>query len=185
MADEPSLESFLSDTDLDGQNFNAFMKNAQTYAGVYGNVWIFVDKPESNAQTRAEELNQDIRPYLTMVTPDNVMDWHYMRAASGRYVLDYIKVREEVTSDGTYFRILKPNDISYLFATERGKIKVIEVKPNQLGTIPAICLYNKRSPRQGVGISDLTDVALLQQSIYNELSEMEQLIRLSNHPSFQ
>ena len=44
-------------------------------------------------------------------------------------------------------------------------------------------MYNKRSPRLGVGISDLTDVALLQQSIYNELSEMEQLIRLSNHPS--
>ncbi len=180
---DPSLESFLSDADLDGQNFNAFMKNAQTYAGVYGNVWLFVDKPESNAQTRAEELNQDIRPYLTMVTPDNVMDWHYVRAASGRYVLDYLKVREEVTSDGAYFRIWTPNDISYVFVPERGKIKVIEVKPNQLGTIPAICLYNKRSPRQGVGISDLTDVALLQQSIYNELSEMEQLIRLSNHPS--
>jgi len=183
LSTEPSLESFLDDTDLDGQNFNAFMKNAQTYSGVYGNVWIFVDKPESNAQTRADELGQDIRPYLTMVTPDNVMDWHYSRATSGRYVLDYLKVREERTSDGTYFRIWTPQDISYVFVPERGKLRVLETKPNQLGEIPAVCLYNKRSPRKGVGISDLTDVALLQQSIYNELSEMEQLIRLSNHPS--
>ena len=183
LSTEPSLQSFLADADLDGQNFNAFMKNAQTYSGVYGNVWLFVDKPESNAQTRADELGQDIRPYLTMVTPDNVMDWHYSRATSGRYVLDYLKVREERTSDGTYFRIWTPQDISYVFVPERGKLRVLETKPNQLGEIPAVCLYNKRSPRKGVGISDLTDVALLQQSIYNELSEMEQLIRLSNHPS--
>ena len=159
------------------------MKNAQTYSGVYGNVWIFVDKPESNAKTRAEELGQDIRPYLTVVTPDNVMDWNYKRSPSGRYYLEYIKIREEVTNEGTYLRIWTPDTISYVFVPEKGKIQVIEEKVNQLGVIPAVCLYNKRSPRRGVGISDLTDVALLQQSIYNELSEMEQLIRLSNHPS--
>jgi hypothetical protein len=183
LENDPSLESFLTDTDLEGQNFNAFMKNAQTYSGVYGNVWIFVDKPETNAKTRAEELGQDIRPYLTVVTPDNVMDWNYKRSPSGRYYLEYIKIREEVTNEGTYLRIWTPDIISYVFVPEKGKIQVIEEKVNQLGVIPAVCLYNKRSPRRGVGISDLTDVALLQQSIYNELSEMEQLIRLSNHPS--
>tara|TARA_R110000744_G_scaffold113372_1_gene212440 strand:+ start:1969 stop:3420 length:1452 start_codon:yes stop_codon:yes gene_type:complete len=183
LANEPSLESFLSDADLDGQNFNAFMKNAQTYAAVYGNVWIFVDKPESNAMTRADELGQDIRPYMTMVTPDNIFDWHYSRAVSGRYYLDYIKVREEVTSSGTYFRLWTPETISYVFVPDKGKPEIKEIKENQLGMIPVVCLYNKRSPRRGLGISDLTDVALLQQSIYNELSEMEQLIRLSNHPS--
>jgi hypothetical protein len=36
---------------------------------------------------------------------------------------------------------------------------------------------------RAVGISDLTDIADLQRAIYNELSEIEQLIRLSNHPS--
>jgi hypothetical protein len=36
---------------------------------------------------------------------------------------------------------------------------------------------------RAIGISDLTDIADLQRSIYNELSEIEQLIRLSNHPS--
>ena len=42
------------------------MKNAQTYSSVYGNVWIFVDKPESNAQTRADELNQEIIERIPM-----------------------------------------------------------------------------------------------------------------------
>jgi len=184
LANDPALEPFLKDTDLEGQNFNAFMKNAQTYSAVYGNIWIFVDKPESNAQTRAEELGQNIRPYLNMITPDNVYDWHYSRAKSGKYYLDYIKVREEVTKDGTYFRIWTPEEINYVFMdSESGDPKVVDTKPNALGMIPAVCLYNKRSPKKGIGISDLTDVALLQRSIYNELSEMEQLIRLSNHPS--
>ena len=70
-----------------------------------------------------------------MITPDNVMDWNYVRAASGRYILDYIKVREEVTSDGSYYRMWTPNDISYVFVPERGKPKTLEVKPNQIGTI--------------------------------------------------
>ena len=183
ISEEASLQEFINDADLEGQNFNTFMKNAQTYSGVYGNVWIFCDKPESNAMTRAEELGQDIRPYLTMVTPDNVCDWNYMRAPSGKYYLDYIKVREEVTSNGIYYRLWTPETINYVFVANRGKPKLIESKINQLGMIPAVCLYNKRSPKKGVGISDLTDVALLQQSIYNELSEMEQLIRLANHPS--
>jgi hypothetical protein len=119
-----------------------------------------------------------------MITPDNVYDWHYSRAKSGKYYLDYIKVREEVTKDGTYFRIWTPEEINYVFMdSESGDPKVVDTKPNALGMIPAVCLYNKRSPKKGIGISDLTDVALLQRSIYNELSEMEQLIRLSNHPS--
>jgi hypothetical protein len=36
---------------------------------------------------------------------------------------------------------------------------------------------------RGLGVSDLTDIADLQKAIYNELSEIEQIIRISNHPS--
>jgi hypothetical protein len=34
-----------------------------------------------------------------------------------------------------------------------------------------------------VGISDISDVAYMQKAIYQELSEIEQLIRISNHPT--
>ena len=40
-----------------------------------------------------------------------------------------------------------------------------------------------RGAKRPIGISDLADVAFLQQSIYNDYSEKEQLIRLANHPS--
>ena len=60
------------------------MRQAQVWSSVYGHVWLMIDKPQSNASTRAEELDQEIRPYMTMFTPENVFDWRYERTASGR-----------------------------------------------------------------------------------------------------
>ena len=50
--------------------------SAQIWASVYGHVWVMLDKPKSTAGTKAEELAQDIRPYVTMFTPENVLDWN-------------------------------------------------------------------------------------------------------------
>ena len=60
---------------------------------------------------------------------------------------------------------------------------VIDTADNLIGKIPAVILYNSKSHKKGIGQSDLTDIADLQKAIYNELSEVEQLIRLTNHPS--
>ena len=48
-------------------------------ASIYGNCWVIIDKPQSNANTRAEELEQDIRPYISIYTPENVVNWNYKR----------------------------------------------------------------------------------------------------------
>ena len=63
-------------------------------------------------------------------------------------------------------------------------LNLIEEIPNPIGTIPAVNVYNLRGAKRPIGISDLADVAYLQQSIYNDYSEKEQLIRLANHPSW-
>ena len=96
MANDKALESFINDADLDGRSINAFLRTAQIWSSVYGNVWIIVDKPRSNAQTKAEELDQDIRPYVTLFTPENVFDWKYQRSASGRFVLSKLKEQEYI-----------------------------------------------------------------------------------------
>ena len=111
-----ALEPFMKDADLDGRSFNAFMREANIWASVYGNVWIVVDKPISNAGTKAEELEQDIRPYVTMFTPENVFDWEYERMPSGRYELCYLKVRESIeeitdTEKRKYYRIWRKDSV--------------------------------------------------------------------------
>jgi len=182
-----ALNPFLKDCDLDGRSFNAFMKEAQIWASVYGHVWIMLDKPKSNAGTKAEELVQGIRPYATLFTPENIFDWRYERTESGRFKLTYLKVRESVenidkTSKRAYFRIWTEEEVQIYEVTDEME-RLVETLPNPIGRIPAVFLPANRSVVRGIGISDLTDIAYMQQAIYQELSEIEQLIRISNHPT--
>jgi hypothetical protein len=180
-----TVEQFKDDADLEGRSFEALMREAQRFASIYGHVWLLMDKPSTNVMTRAEELNQGIRPYLNIYTPENVLDWHYTRNDAGYYYLDYLKIREEQTAEGEYYKLWYQDKIDCVFVstTNRDEPKLISSLPNPLMKIPAVILYNQRSPMRGLGVSDLTDVADLQKAIYNEFSEIEQIIRLSNHPS--
>jgi hypothetical protein len=184
LADEPTINNFLKDADLEGNSLNAVIKQAQNYASIYGHCFLILDKPNVTTNTRAEELDQDIRPYLSIVTPENVLDWNYERQLNGKYELNYLKIREEVDKKGgTYMRVWYPDRIDTIYMAEREEPRVIDTVDNMIGKIPAVILYNAKSHKRGIGQSDLTDIADLQKSIYNEYSEMEQLIRLTNHPS--
>jgi hypothetical protein len=182
---DQSVEEFIADADLEGRSFNSLLRESQRFASVYGHVWLIVDKPSTNVMTRAEELDQGIRPYLNIYTPENVLDWHYTRNDAGYYYLDYLKIREEQTAEGEYYKLwyLDKIDCVFVSSTSRDEPKLVSSLPNPLMKIPAVILYNQRSPMRGLGVSDLTDVADLQKAIYNEFSEIEQIIRLSNHPS--
>jgi len=184
LGDEQSLQNFLKDADLEGNSLSNVVKSAQNYASIYGHCFMILDKPNIQTSTRAEELQQDIRPYVSIVTPENVLDWNFERQPNGKYELNYLKIREEVDREnGTYMRIWYPDKIDTLYMPEREEPRIIDTVDNQIGKIPAVILYNSKSHKRGIGQSDLTDIADLQKSIYNEYSEMEQLIRLTNHPS--
>ena len=149
------LASFLEDADLDGRNFNTIMREVQMNASIYG----------------------------------NVVNWNYRRAASGRFYLDMLVVVEDINADRAIIKVFTEESImTYEFEdyseeyTDK-KPRLIEEIPNPIGTIPAVNVYNLRGAKRPIGISDLADVAYLQQSIYNDYSEKEQLIRLANHPS--
>ena len=186
---DPQLESFVADADLDGRSFDTVMREVQMNASIYGNCWVIIDKPQTNAKTRAEELQQDIRPYMSIYTPENIVNWNYRRAASGRFYLDMLVLVEDINSDRAIIKVFteemigtyKVEDYDKEYA--EGDVTTIEEIPNPIGTIPAVNVYNLRGNKRPIGISDLADVAHLQQSIYNDYSEKEQLIRLANHPS--
>jgi hypothetical protein len=98
-----------------------------------------------------------------------------------------MKVRESVnridgTTTETYFRIWTRETIQ-LVRYHGDEANVIETIDNPIGKIPAVHLPSNRSVVRGIGISDISDVAYMQQAIYQELSEIEQLIRISNHPT--
>ena len=186
----PEVDNFVKDADLEGRDFNAFMKDVNIQSSIYGHSLVLVDKPNTQAGTRADELQQGIRPYVSIYTPPNILDWEFERLPNGLYELSMIRLFEREQrafqkSTKYYVRTFTKEEI-YLEEYNPDKqesLKLIERMPNNLGKIPAVWVYAERSPTRGIGISDIGDIADVQNSIYNELSEIEQQIRISGHPT--
>jgi len=179
------LEQFLEDANLEGQSFDSFMKDVSTYSGVFGHCWVVMTKPDVGAITKADEIAIGARPYVSMLTPLAVLDWEWTRSPAGHYVLSYFKYMED--SDRGHIFTMKewtPELITTSIVDNRDReIKQRVEETNGIGYIPAVLCYSQRSPKRGVGVSDVDDIADLQRSIYNEFSEIEQTIRISGHPS--
>ena len=181
---DAGYEAFLKDADLDGQSFDAFIKQVSTKAMVYGNVWVLLDKSDVDVATRADELNLGIRPYASMFTPENVLDFEWQRQPNGVYELTYLKLKEEVVNSTQYIREYTKENISvYRLDAKEKTAKLHKEYENTLGKIPAVCVYASRSNTRGIGHSLISDIADLQKQIFEEYNECIQLIRISNHPS--
>ena len=180
----PEINQFLVDADKDGRSFDNFMKDCSSYSSVFGHVWVVVSKPDVGATTRAEEIAQGVRPYVSMLTPMVVLDWNYDRAPDGHYHLDYFKYIEDVNGSVTTLKEWTPEVIrTTVVDSENDKIIETFAEDNQLGHLPIVCVYNKRSLVRGIGISDITDIADAQKFIYNMVNEIDQSVRLDSHPS--
>ena len=184
LTENPLLNDFLIDCDFEGRSWDAFMREVMTQASIYGTSWVVVDRPTIEAVTRADEINLGIRPYVSLYSAINVLDWRYERNQVGRYELVYLKTLEDQSGDYTIVNMFYPDRIDRVrYETLGSNVELISSTPNPAAKIPAVCVYNQRSSARGIGISDLNDIADLQRAIYDELSEIEQLIRISNHPS--
>jgi len=169
----PQLQNIIEDADLDGRNMNAFMKEVAIWSGVFGHCWVCVAKPNANAVTLADELSQNIRPYLSLMTPLAVTDWRWARQVNGAYELEYIKYLEEINDTETTIKEwTKESIVTYVIDTRNASGKEYMVEPNQLGRLPFVCVYAERSPVRGLGVSMLNDIADQQLMIANELSEV-------------
>lgn len=181
---ELMLADFLSDADLDGRSFDAFMKETSIWSSVFGHCWVLMSKPSIEAQTLADQLAQGVRPYVNLLTPLVVTDWRWERLPNGRYQLNYFKYIEDVNDSVTTIREWTPELIrTYKSDSKKREAELTAEEVNELGKIPAVLVYNERSQVRGLGISDITDIADQQRAIYNELSEVEQSVRLEGHPS--
>ncbi len=186
----PELDNFLLDADLEGRDFMCFMRDVNIQSSIYGHCVVVVDKPKVNVGTRAEELAQGIRPYVSIFTPENILDWQFERQPSGLYELSYLKLfeREQRAFQKSTKFYLRTFTKDKIFLEEYNPDKeeattIIEEVDNEIGKIPAVWVYAQRSSTRGIGVSDIGDIADMQNGIYNELSEIEQTIRLSGHPS--
>lgn len=178
------VKDFLEDADMDGRNLDAFMKDVAVWSSVFGHAWIVMTKPAVGAPTLGAEQAMGVRPYVNLLTPLTVMDWKWSRSPNGAYELSYFKYIEEVVDKITIVREWTKDTIkTWEMDDEKKEASMVLEEVNQLGMIPAVLAYNKRSIVRGIGVSDISDIADLQRLIYNYNSEVEQSIRLDGHPS--
>lgn len=181
---QPDVEDFLKDADFDGRSLCAFMKDVSTWSSVFGHCWVMVAKANVGAATRAEEQEQGVRPYVSYLTPLVVLDWEYSRSRTGRYELAYFKYLEESTGGISVIKEWTQDSIiTKTVDSENDAIIEEYSEVNQLGKIPAVCVYNQKGIQRGIGVSDIADVADLQKYIYNGTSEIMQSIQMDTHPS--
>jgi hypothetical protein len=181
---QSDVESFLRDADMEGRDFDSFMKQVSIWSSVFGHAWVIMSKPNFDLVTQAQEQAAGIRPYVNLVTPLVVSDWKWERSPSGRYELVYFKYVEEVIDKITVIKEWTKETIRTWIMDDVKKEAYMErEEENQLGKIPCILVYNHRGITKDIGVSDITDIADLQRQIYNLTSETEQAIRLDGHPS--
>jgi hypothetical protein len=184
LENSPVLTQIIEDSDLDGRNINAFMKDVAIWSQVFGHCWVCVSKPNVGAITAADELALGARPYLSVLTPLVVTDWRWARQASGAYGLDMIKYVEEVNDTETIVKEWNKETIRTTIINNKKNEAIDYIEEvNELGQLPFILVYSERSPVRGIGLSIIDDIADQQRAEYNELSEIEQSIRLDSHPS--
>lgn len=183
LVDDLSIARFMDDCDFDGQDLNDFMKEANDLATVFGHVWILVTKASVDGIiTREQELEANVRPYLRLFTPDAVCDWEYETMPNGQEKLVLVKTREWVSQD-TYKYIVWTPEVIYVYLVHEDDIVDTETYPNAIGEVPFVIHYANTTQHKGMGHSDIADVAKSQQAVFNLLSEAEQGIRISNHPT--
>ena len=181
---EADVNPFLADADFDGRTLNNYMKDVASWSSVFGHTWSLLVKPNTNAKTRADELAQEVRPYINLLTPLSVLDWEWKRQPNGLYVLVYLKYIEERSGNNITIKEWTTDMIRTVeLDIEEDEVLNDLIEDNELAKIPAVIAYNRRSNNRGIGISDITDIADAQKFIYNMNSEIEQGVRLESHPS--
>ena len=103
----------------------------------------------------------------------------------GVYELTWLKVRERVdgaSGEGWVYRVWTRERVEVWRVDGRdGEAVLVAEGVNEVGVVPAVVHYNTKPLERGVAVSDLQDVARMQRSMYNDMSELAQMVRGSNH----
>lgn len=176
------FDSFWWNVDYEGTSFDQFMRKTQRYAGIYGRVSIIVDKPQIVATSLLEELEMDVRPYLTIVTPENLLDWTYV-TISGRPVLESVKIAEEWGGAGpSKVRVWTRSGWELWILNEKKEVILADAGMHALGEVPIVNIYNRRSGTRMIGVSDLQDIADINKNIYYLCSAAKEIIENTAFP---
>jgi hypothetical protein len=179
--------NFLKDVDLKGNDIDTMMSRyIAPLSQVFGVVYVVVDMPQVKEQfnTSYDEKLLGIRPYISVVSPLNLIDWEL--DPFGRF--RWVKLREKLSSNRSPFEEFKQQEYVYRIWTD-DKWYLLDKEGNflnqhgaegeahPLGVVPVVAVYNEKSMMHSLsGISALQDIAPCCQKIYNLASLLDEFL---------
>lgn len=187
---EPAWQAFLDDCNRYGDSFSDYMADQARWAAVMGHVGFLVDKPSAQAESKADERSRGIYPYISGYHPQAILDWEYVRDDTGKPTLNYLKLKDDGDDEKLYRLWWKdrwevwqePESEDGLPLGDDTPAILVSQGPNPLGEIPFVWLYNLRSRKRPIGVSDIHEVARIDLSVIRDLSQIGEITGYSAFP---
>jgi len=180
VTDSRALLAFFENVDGSGTSLDAFMKDVECLAQIFGKFHVVVDMPapESEPASAADEREFGLRPYLVKLDPRDLVNWQ--SDDSGKLL--WVRIRERVVEGGDPFGD-RAHDCRYrtwtrgewFVHTSEGEL--IGRGEHGLGAVPVATLYDRPSKAGPfIGLSTLEDIAYINRQINNWASSLDEFI---------
>ena len=177
LSSDEAWKLFVKNVDLFGTDFKDFIDRSQITASIFGTTGVLVSKPPVQEKVPKQyELDNNIYPYLTKYSPDQILESVFERnPINHRIELAYIRLKD---IDGRIQEWSKTHVMIWAKPIESSNNKKISDTAicsysgiNPLGEIPFVFmknLYNENSISHG--LSDLREIAAISGSIIRDTS---------------
>lgn len=182
---QSAIDNQEDNIDHKGSSIDEFRREMAELAQIYGHIYVLTDKPTVDTEivSLAQQQEMGLFPYLTLFHPVNVINWALDEFGSAYWVL----VREVYNGNSDPFNFDKNNMelVQYRIWTRNEWIlfnstfEEVSRGTHNLGKVPIDIVYNKPSKkvRNGLGISEIADIAFIARDVYNKCSELNEIIR--------
>ena len=183
LASDELFQMFLEDADKQGNSYDEIVRNSSDWASVTGIQFWLIDKPGEKADTKKDEIEQKLYPYIVRLSPRDVLDWGLDKF--GRLL--WVKVREG-SGDADDFKAETKEVERYrvwykdgweLYEIQKGendkKAVLKDEGEHPVGEVPIVQVVHF-SEQPMTGGSLLNDIAYVNRGVYNWCSLLDEIL---------
>lgn len=182
-----AVDEFLADADLEGRPWNKVIREQSKLSGTMGIIGAIIDKPKGEALSRADEIDQGIRPYIATYNARAILYWEFERIG-GIQTLTKLILQEGDAEEVLQIIVWTREEWARYEKKEKVGSETVKYKlaepavPNALNQIPFALLRNRDSFKKMTGISDIADIADVNKRIYYLDSDSLEIIENCGFP---
>jgi hypothetical protein len=179
------VTDLMDDIDLQGNNLTVFAQRAFSEMVAKGLVHILVDYTDVEAETRADELAAGARPFLQIISPENLLAAYSNggeQLVHARVLTTEVRLSDDGLTEEKVERvtIFTPDTISIYEVSGKDWLE-IESKPNSLGVVPIVTCYAQREALM-VARPPLLDLADKNIEHWQSASDQRNVLTVSRFP---